>query len=432
MAATIFSGAYVKALRAGLNLFNEATIWSGHIDPSVSGFAAPVGDVYISTSTYLIYSKVGGADINWAAYSAGATAGANTFLSNLTSPTALNQDLIFSEGMDASIKTADDPSASFGLNVRTGDGTTGNATSGNILVASGAAVGTGGSGSVSIESGTSVDGATGSINIVTPGPSGTGTSGGITIASGNPANSSSGGVNLFSGSVTGTNTSGPASVATGSGADGGSGEISITTGDVVTTGAASNTGDILLHVGSVFGPGPASRGNIKLQNGSEGTAGQVWTSTDTTGSGSWAAAPVVVPASSYQDTSGHAISNAGAAWNPTTLIFDDNSLYNTGTGVYTVPVNGYYLVQAAIRTVSTLYSIDNHLILYAYQTGSVSRGIALFRNDAQATGTYERGGNGSVILKCVAGDIISFAIYSDASTTLGTTTQENYFSISKL
>lgn len=51
--------------------------------------------------------------------------------------------------------------------------------------------------------------------------------------------------------------------------------------------ANGNSGDIVVRVGLPSGSG--TRGKITLKDGSEGTAGHVWTSTDTTGKGGWAA-----------------------------------------------------------------------------------------------------------------------------------------------
>lgn len=66
MSSVIFSGNYVKTLKAGLNLFNNATIWSGNIDPSSTGFAANIGDVYISTLTASLYIKETSGNTGWA------------------------------------------------------------------------------------------------------------------------------------------------------------------------------------------------------------------------------------------------------------------------------------------------------------------------------------------------------------------------------
>jgi hypothetical protein len=71
--SVIFSGNYVKALKAGLNLFNNATIWSGNIDPSTTGFAAPVADIFISTLTSTVYQKQGALDTNWVALASGSS-----------------------------------------------------------------------------------------------------------------------------------------------------------------------------------------------------------------------------------------------------------------------------------------------------------------------------------------------------------------------
>lgn len=56
----------------------------------------------------------------------------------------------------------------------------------------------------------------------------------------------------------------------------------------INSGAANNgnSGDVLIAIGTALG----TRGQIILRDGSEGTAGYVWTSTDTQGRGAWAAA----------------------------------------------------------------------------------------------------------------------------------------------
>ncbi len=62
------------------------------------------------------------------------------------------------------------------------------------------------------------------------------------------------------------------------------GGIEIVTGNKLA--GTGNSGNLLLRTGVSTG---GTRGLIQLQNGSEGTAGYVWTSTDTSGSGSWQA-----------------------------------------------------------------------------------------------------------------------------------------------
>ncbi len=95
MSATIFSGSKIKALKAALQLGNEATIYSGSIDPSSAGFVANQGDVYISTSTNSFYQKTGSGDSAWSVFPTAAdlAAKANVTLNNLTT-TALSVDLL--------------------------------------------------------------------------------------------------------------------------------------------------------------------------------------------------------------------------------------------------------------------------------------------------------------------------------------------------
>jgi len=57
MAAVIYQGDIVKALKDGIKLGDGATILSGSLDPSSTPVSAAVGDVYISTSTGKIYVK---------------------------------------------------------------------------------------------------------------------------------------------------------------------------------------------------------------------------------------------------------------------------------------------------------------------------------------------------------------------------------------
>jgi hypothetical protein len=67
--------------------------------------------------------------------------------------------------------------------------------------------------------------------------------------------------------------------------DDNSSSVTLKTGDVVA--GDGNSGNIFIETGVKSGTG--TRGTIKLKNGSEGTVGHVWTSTDTDGGGSWQA-----------------------------------------------------------------------------------------------------------------------------------------------
>lgn len=159
----------------------------------------------------------GAGNLTWTVTGA---SGANTFLSNLTSPTAINQDLIFDTGAAANLKTKDDITQ----------------TTQNLTISSGSSVG-----GSSFSSGTV---------IVSSGPGDTG--------------------------------SGDTVIATGQGGVGNSGALTIVTGD--SPGAGGSAGNIIIAPGTGFSGGPAS---LRFNNVGEGTAGDVWTSVDTSGGGAW-------------------------------------------------------------------------------------------------------------------------------------------------
>lgn len=64
------------------------------------------------------------------------------------------------------------------------------------------------------------------------------------------------------------------------------GDISIVTGN--KTGGTGNSGSIILQIGTSVG---GTRGKIKMQDGTQGTVGHVWTESAVDGTGSWQALP---------------------------------------------------------------------------------------------------------------------------------------------
>lgn len=217
--------------------------------------------------------------------------GANRSLSNLSSPTAINQDLIFDKGSGARVITKDDSIATQSLRLATGESSA--LGSGDLALATGQAVA--GSGILSIATGISTAATSGGLTIQTGFAAGN--SGTIDINSGGSSGGSSGAVALHSATIGGSGgTSGTASLATGNTGtgDGNSGQVTVSTGNAVdgssgsmllTTGDSTNadSGEIRLTTGTAGG----TRGQIVFVDGSEGTAGYVWTSTDTAGSGAW-------------------------------------------------------------------------------------------------------------------------------------------------
>lgn len=187
--------------------------------------------------------------------------GANTALSNLAS-VAINQPLVTGAGTPAVLST---------LNaIGSSDATT---------LASGTAGGAGQSGTVTVTSGTSVSGASGGVDVLT-GSSSANNSGALRLLTGSAVSGNTGDVTLESGGISTAGNSGALQIQSGQLAGtGNSGGVVINTGNA----AVGNSGDLVLSVGT----SPATRGKIHLIDGSEGTAGQVWTSTGALGEGAW-------------------------------------------------------------------------------------------------------------------------------------------------
>lgn len=85
----------------------------------------------------------------------GGSSGANTTLSNLTSPTAINQDLIFDKA-SAVLQTQDETAAatdSADLEIATGDASGAGANSGDLVIKTGSADSAGAAGNISIDAG---------------------------------------------------------------------------------------------------------------------------------------------------------------------------------------------------------------------------------------------------------------------------------------
>jgi hypothetical protein len=68
---------------------------------------------------------------------------------------------------------------------------------------------------------------------------------------------------------------------------GATGDVQVGSGSILDAANASDTGDTIITVGTTAGAG--ARGKVKIKDGSEGTAGQVLTSTGVDGEASWAA-----------------------------------------------------------------------------------------------------------------------------------------------
>lgn len=266
-------------------------------------------------------------------------ASANTALSNLASVN-INTDLIFDNSANHELKVAA-TSTTAGKNLSLTGGDSGSGTNlggGSIIISSGSSTGNSG-GDVNIKvtpslqgSGTStrvplnaliinadnttnnftfkqsVAGSPSSDLVLTNGTSGvsllaspissgsaapamaiesasnisSGAGSAITIKSGGSSSGVSGATSLSSANTTGTG-SGTITVQSGTVTTGTSGSLTIQSG---AASGAGTSGNVTVIAGTTSG---GTRGKIRLQEGSQGTIGHIWTSTDTSGSGHWAA-----------------------------------------------------------------------------------------------------------------------------------------------
>lgn len=162
------------------------------------------------------------------------------------------------------------------LDFKSGDVSGSTAQSGNFSLSSGNTT-DGNSGGLFLQSGSSNTGSSGNVSLSTgPSITGSGNSGTQQVSTGNVDAGNSGLVTIFTGQSTSGNSGGINIISGNAGID--SGTLNIKSGD-----ATGNSGSIIVEPGTAGG----TRGSIQFQNGSEGTPGQVWSSTDTSGSGTW-------------------------------------------------------------------------------------------------------------------------------------------------
>lgn len=244
----------------------------------------------------------------------------NRTLSNLTSPTAINQDLIFDKTTPI-LKSKDTTGVdSASLSVLTGSvATTGS--SGSLTLSTGSSVSA--SGVVLLSSGNTTG-----VNIPT---------GAITIRSGNAGSgaASSGAVNITTGTSVGTAVTGALNLSTGiSPGLAGSGNISMISGNV-TTGTSGSSGIITIASGTSVAGATGSTGSISISSGNHAsatiTAGTVTiatgTQTGTAFSGTGAATTV---------TTGNITSVTATGTSGGTNILSGNTAGSAATGAVTV------------------------------------------------------------------------------------------------
>ena len=237
-------------------------------------------------------------------------------------------------------------------------------------------------------------------NITTPSGLGSGSASGIT----NLDNSGSGTTNTLV-LVTASNNS--ATLTTGT--------ISLQTGN--NTGAGG-TGNILLRTGLAGSNG----GKIQFQDGSQGTSGYVWTSTDASGSGNWAAAAATgVTSLSVASSNGFAGTSSGGSTPILTLSTTITGvLKGNGTAIsaatagtdYVIPTGSITGTAANITATSnsTLITLSSLSLPYSQITGTptplvfsdslvnTSGTVTLVNDSASPTASQYYGTNGSSTL----------------------------------
>lgn len=317
--------------------------------------------------------------------------GANQSLSNLTSPTALNQILIFDTGGSGELQTKDDTASSQDLLIATGSSSAG--ASGNMAISTGAAANTG-TGTISMLTGnpSAPDINSGSITIASGDVTGIGVSGIIGIHSGDTVDGTSANVNIRSGTGTGNGGSGDLNFISGSGSastgtisilsgDSGlasSGNLNFATGNTadsnsgqtqIVTGNTGNGTSGPLNLGSGNSSGTGGSGNVLVQTGTtgDGTSGSIFIATGGPSGNGQSGAVEITSADTAQGNSGLIFISSGLSGNSisgaVTLVSGEATLNSgdvtVGSGDSDVAASGNLLLKTgAANTTRGAITLD--------------------------------------------------------------------------
>lgn len=113
----------------------------------------------------------------------------------------------------------------------------------------------------------------------------------------------------------------------------------------------------------------------------------------------------------------------------TVKVFDPNNYYDATTGMFTVPFDGIYEINAHVKANMALTSANNFL-LYWRKNGSDIDDLVDYRN---STSTFHNP-QGSSIVAAAAGDTINVQMQNNTSAliTLDGTAPDNFFSIKRI
>jgi hypothetical protein len=131
--------------------------------------------------------------------------------------------------------------------------------------------------------------------------------------------------------------------------------------------------------------------------------------------------------------------NSGVAINP--VVFDAETYdvannYNTGTGFFTCPVAGKYLVNCNVAPQLQNGSAWSAIQIIARKNGSLHSRI--FRNNVTGTGFSDLSIGGSCVIECAASDTISISISVDTTTVTTNSWRivadntQNFFCVTKI
>lgn len=420
------------------------------------------GDITLAAGTGITITPSG----NTLTIAATGGSGANVTLSNLTSPTAVNQNLIFATGADAVVQTQNSAVANtFGITLQSGNAT--GFASGNIAINSGIVTGIDASGSVLLASGDTEDGDSGEVGIKSGFASAADSgnaylrsgqsfneSGQIDITTGDAGNDDSGDIIVSTGQVNAANTPGSILLTSAAPVDAVGGNIELLCGGASGSGTQ---GDILLRARNVNVITP-STGGLVLGDGSglvplkffdnfgayvgfvapatvvssqtytlpdfDGAAGDVLT-TDGSQTLSWEPASGLPNARVFASTT--TISSTLATIVFDTVDFDTASAYSAG--VYTVPVVGKYQVNARVTITGTIGNPSTQVLQIQKNGTAVSE-----HQDVRSTGNAKPiDMNASDIISCTGGDTIQIQVSTTmTSPTITASNTRNYFSLVRI
>jgi hypothetical protein len=137
----------------------------------------------------------------------------------------------------------------------------------------------------------------------------------------------------------------------------------------------------------------------------------------------------VVVMGAYGSTT--SVNNSGVNVIYPTVRMDSHGGYNPSTGVYTVPVSGYYRVSGGFTTLPAAWVNNNAIQMSASITGTGAPGGTFAFTRIISAGTTEQGMSGSATYYCAAGDTIVLRVLSGQTVALNGGTN-NFVSIERL